>query len=107
MKTKLIIFLLILICFGAIQLKAQMPITDTLQWLKTRIEQKKAYYIGKPFRFLLDTLRSNSIYIQQYTPPVTSYNAPTLTQPKDTIYSNNFIVFFGEYYGGGSKSTDA
>lgn len=53
---KLMIILGIMVLLG-IKLNAQSPVTDTLQWLKTNIEQRKNLFINKPLSVLLDSLK--------------------------------------------------
>ena len=72
-------------------------ITDTLQWLKTNIEQKSSNYTGKPIGILLDTLAHRCIYkgICQYIAPITSDGAAAETKAGDTVYTSKFKIYFG------------
>lgn len=102
----LIIILSIFVASSCIADKAQgQIITDTLQWLKTNIEQQNKYYVGKPLGVLLDTLRKRNIYpgIWQYTAPIKSDGTPAEARAGDTVYTANFMIYFGNLLFGKSK----
>ena len=72
-------------------------ITDTLQWLKTNIEQKSSYYTGKPLSVLLDTLNKRNIYpgLWQYVHAFKSDGAQAESIAGDTVYVASFTIYFG------------
>jgi len=95
MVKKIILIVAILLSLNTAKAQNQPVITDTLQWLKTNIEQKSSYYSGKPLRVLLDSLYGLNIKLQDYIPP----NSQTLSFP-DTIYTDHLQIYLGEYYNG-------
>ena len=100
-KYKIIIIIMMLNCFAYI--KADCQITDTLQWLKSRIEQN-SYYIGKPLGVLLDSIRLNGVYVNnnnnwEVSGLIFSDDQPAHTLPRDTAWTNNFSIYFGKLFG--------
>lgn len=84
-------------CLSITKVQGQ-AITDTLQWLKTNIEQKNNCYVGKPLSVLLDTLANRGIYQGkwQYNSPINSDGAPAETTAGDTVYTAHFKIYFGD-----------
>ena len=66
MKT---IIILVLITFCTIYQGKSQPIADTLQWLKTNIEQRSHLFSGKPLGVLLDSLKDLKNEIREYSGP--------------------------------------
>lgn len=74
---------------------AQSPVTDTLQWLRTNIEQRQHLFVNKPLKVMFDSLSTLRQGILQYSPPYSEmWGRP------DTIWSNDVTLYFGEPYGG-------
>src|SRR5690606_22584445 len=73
--------------------KAQ--ITDTLQWLRTNIEQREHLFIHQPLQVMLDSLYELKRGIIQYSPPY-----PEVWSQPDTIWGKRIALYFGEIWGG-------
>jgi hypothetical protein len=87
------------------KLYAQQPAPiDTLGWLKQNIGQN-SFYIGKPLNVLLDTLNAHSLLsaIVDYDRNYISDGQPGGTYPTDTVWTNQFGVYFGALHDGGIK----
>ena len=91
---KLIIILGIMVLLGT-KLNAQPPVTDTLQWLKTNIEQRKNLFINKPLSVLLDSLKELKQGIVEYSGP--SWYA--IGNLNDTIKVRSIKLYFEKVIG--------
>ncbi|MCC6181014.1 MAG: hypothetical protein IT237_04200 [Bacteroidia bacterium] len=91
---KLMIILGIMVLLG-IKLNAQSPVTDTLQWLKTNIEQRKNLFINKPLSVLLDSLKELKQGIVEYTGP----DWYAIGNLNDTIWTTRINLYFEEMTG--------
>ena len=91
---KLIIIVGITVLLGT-KLNAQTPVTDTLQWLKTNIEQRKNLFINKPLSVLLDSLNDLKQGIVEYLGPEW-YSVGNLN---DTIWTKGINLYFEEMIG--------
>src|SRR5690606_10422488 len=81
---------------GVLSSNAQPSITDTLQWLRTNIEQREHLFVHKPLQVLLDSLHELKNGIIQYSPPY-----PEKWSQPDTIWGKRISLYFGEVWGGG------
>ncbi|MEZ7498446.1 hypothetical protein QO200_06810 [Flavobacterium sp. Arc3] len=93
MKTSLKIFSALLFFFS-VQTKAQ-TVSDTLQYLKTNFELKKANYIGKPFSRLLTDLKIQPTQSWHITPFRKKYSVISTDfyfLKKGATYTNRTIV---------------
>jgi hypothetical protein len=88
MKIKLVIIFLLFIA-GSNNLKGQIPI-DTLQWLKTNIEQKNYLFTGMPLSVLFDSLGNLKNAIADYDAPLFDDNG----QMPDTVFTTFIRLFF-------------
>jgi len=88
---KLMIILGITVLLGT-KLNAQPPVTDTLQWLKTNIEQRKNLFINKPLSVLLDSLKELKQGIVEYEGP----GWYAIGNLNDTIKVKSITLFFAE-----------
>ena len=71
---------------------AQLPVTDTIGYLRDSIEAKRAYYIGKPLSVLLNNLR---IEVKSYTARVPFSSEPDTFQFRKTtldFYNNGELI---------------
>lgn len=71
---------------------AQVPITDTIGYLRDSIQAKRTYYIGKPLSVLLNDLKLN---IVSYTARVPFNTEPEIIQFKVTslqFYSSGVLL---------------
>ena len=91
---KLIIIVGITVLLGT-KLNAQTPVTDTLQWLKTNIEQRKNLFINKPLKVLLDSLKELKQGIVEYSGP--SWYA--IGNLNDTIKVRSIKLYFEKVIG--------
>ncbi|HCF64413.1 MAG TPA: hypothetical protein DEU93_09905, partial [Chitinophagaceae bacterium] len=70
-------------------------VTDTLQWLRTNIEQHQHLFVNKPLKVMFDSLGTLKQGILQYSPPLSEmWGRP------DTIWCKDFALYFGERFGG-------
>ena len=90
MKKLIIVFSLFFVHSNA-QYSPVIP--DTLQWLKTKIEQRNNYFHGKPLQVLFDSLYGlkNSIKSNLGIYPKTWRHS-------DTIYNNHITVYFEDIH---------
>jgi hypothetical protein len=95
MKKLLVTIILIV----GINFSSKAQITDTLQWLRTNIEQREHLFVHKPLQVLFDSLYDLKRGILQYIPPITkNWSRP------DTIWCKDITLYFGERFGGGVVS---
>ena len=87
------IIYIITITFLSNQIQSNAQSIDTLQLLKTHIENNKVNYIGKPFKALSDTLKKLNLPIIEYSGPHDSYSAMYIN---DTIWVDGFSLYFDE-----------
>jgi len=66
---KIILIAVIILSLHTVKAQNQPVVTDTLQWLKTNIEQRSSYFNGKPLSVLLDSLHGLQLNIGDYTRP--------------------------------------
>jgi len=95
MVKKIILIAAILLGLHTAKAQNQPVVTDTLQWLKTNIEQRSGYFSGKPLGILLDSLYGLNAKLEDYISPI----SPTLSLP-DTIYTDHLQIYFGNYFNG-------
>ncbi len=93
MKRLLLILGIVLI--AGIKLNAQSPVTDTLQWLKINIEQKKNLFINQPLSTLLDSLKELKQGIVEYSGP----GWYAINHLNDTIKVKGIELYFEEVVG--------
>ncbi|MBX2931677.1 MAG: hypothetical protein KF781_07025 [Chitinophagaceae bacterium] len=86
---KSIIIVLLLVIIGTDNLKSQTPI-DTLQWLKTNIEQKNYLFSGKPLSVLFDSLGNLKNALADYDAPIIDDNG----QFSDTTHNAFLRIYF-------------
>ena len=96
---KLITIILFSLSFVHSNAQNSPVITDTLQWLKTNIEQKNNYYHGKPLHLLLDSLYGLKSSIKCYMAIM-----PKSLRNRDTSsgYDNNITIYFANIYDKGN-----
>ena len=92
---KKIVFILGIMILSGIKLNAQPPVTDTLQWLKTNIEQRKNLFINKPLSVLLDSLKELKQGIVEYSGP----SLYSIGHLNDTIKVRSIELCFEEVIG--------
>jgi hypothetical protein len=94
MKKIIIITTLI---FFSINAKSQcgLPTSDTLQWLKTHIEQKSSYFNGKPLKTLLDSLCGLKNKLKFYYAPIEYFLDDDDSLAVDYIYSKKLTICLG------------
>ncbi|HML57049.1 MAG TPA: hypothetical protein PLE75_00210 [Ferruginibacter sp.] len=93
---KKIIFIVVVLMLRVGYSNAQPPITDTLQWLRTNIEQRQHLFVNKPLKVMFDSLGTLKQGILQYSPPLSEmWGRP------DTIWCKDITLYFGKPYGGG------
>jgi len=102
-----IIILAISLSCSNIKVYCQQPApTDTLGWLKANIEANSSFYVGKPLGVLLDTLAMHGGLLSaiiDYDRDYVSDGQPANTHPTDTVWTNQFGVYFGALHDGGIK----
>lgn len=94
---KLIIIIGFILTFVKSDAQYSPVITDTLQWLKTNIEQKNSYYHGKPLHLLLDSLYGLKSAIKCHMGIM-----PKSLRNPDTGYDNNITIYFANIFDGGN-----
>ena len=92
---KIIIITLLVIISSSLKVQSQPVVTDTLQWLKTNIEQRSSYFHGKPMVVLLDSLYGLKASLKDYTGA-----PPSAISRPDTVYMNHIIIYFDHIYSG-------
>ncbi|HRN91581.1 MAG TPA: hypothetical protein PLE75_00215 [Ferruginibacter sp.] len=96
---KKIIFIVVVLMLRVGYSNAQPPVTDTLQWLRTNIEQRQHLFVNKPLKVMFDSLYHLKNGILQYISP----RAKGWSKP-DTIWQKKLVLYFGERWGGGAVS---
>lgn len=87
MKNKILIAVIFLL-YTQTNLRSQI-ITDTLQWLKTNIEQKSYLFTGKPLKVVFDSLGNLKNALVDYDPPLMENG-----QFPDTTYNTVLKIYF-------------
>jgi hypothetical protein len=109
MKKIIIIFILIISLKNS---QAQQTVdigTDTLQWLQTNLADRNAYFSGKSFKILLDSLYQLKTQIVEFTPPLnlrsacagnTTDTARAYVDPVN-LFVNKLSMYFAPITDGG------
>jgi hypothetical protein len=83
---KRIICITLILFVGALRSHAQI---DTLKWLRNNIEAQRPFFIGKPLKYILDSLKEFKFAISDYLPPDDEGG-----QEPDTIYTKHLTFYF-------------
>lgn len=102
-----IIIIIISVLFISNYCQAQQPdITDTLQWLKTNIEQRNSFFSGKPFKTILDSLYGLKAKLVEYNVPqdIHQFSDEIRTGKaanKDTLFVDELRIYLDSISDGG------
>jgi hypothetical protein len=93
------IIIITTLMFFSINAKSQcgLPTSDTLQWLKTHIEQKNSYFHNKPFKTLMDSLCGMQKKMSSYFGPDIYDLRGRDSLVGDTIFTDNLTIGFGNW----------
>ena len=67
---KILIALILFLGLNSVQAQTANIGGDTLQWLRTHVEQQSNFFSGKPFKTVLDSLYQLKAAIVEYNPPM-------------------------------------
>ena len=85
--------ILIIIIFVLFNKTANCQITDTLQFLKSKIDSNKSHYVGKKLQVLFDTLYKYKLPIKEYG-GTWDYRGANLD---DTLWVKDICIYFDFY----------